>query len=193
MDPLNSAIEAELDGQYRRAIGFYTQLSKRGSVLDRVGVYQAIARCLEKLGSLKKAAYWHERAGEAYLKVPSKLMAAQERAYYAMLEFRGAVQDWAPDASRRSAADRYLKTFKMCLSSGKEGYSHEMLFAAHLCAKLHHFKQAAEFFAETATQFEKEGQAALAKESHLLEAQYYERSGDGRLVRKLRAAKGAMC
>ena len=192
MNLLNSAIEAELDGKYHRAISCYTKLSKRGSTLDRVGIFQAIARCFEKLGSLRKAAYWHVRAGEAYLKVPAGIMGPQERAYYAMLEFRGAVQDLAPDASMPSAAYGYLKTLKVCLKTGKDGYSHEMLFAAHLCAKIHEFRQAAEFFAETATQFEKEGQGALAKESRILEAQYYERSGDGRLIRKLRAAKGAM-
>jgi hypothetical protein len=59
MGLLNSAIEAELDGEYRRAISRYSQLAKQGSILDRVGIYQAIARCLEKLGSLRKAGYWH--------------------------------------------------------------------------------------------------------------------------------------
>jgi tetratricopeptide (TPR) repeat protein len=192
MNLLNSAIEAELDGKYRRAINRYAGLSRHGSVLDRVGIYQAIARCFEKLGSLKNAAYWHQQAGEAYLKVPNRLMGAQERAYYAMLEFRGAVQDLAPDVSMRRAADSYLKALKMCLNAGKEGYSHEMLFAAHLCVKIHEFKDAAGFFAESAAQFEKEGQTELAEESHLLEGQYFERSGAGRLTGKLRAAKGAM-
>ena len=73
----------------------------------------------------------------------------------------------------------YLKALQLCLKSGKEGYSHEMLFAASLCAKVHEFKRAAEFFADTAIQLEKEKQRSLAYESYLLAAQYYKKSGNG--------------
>jgi tetratricopeptide (TPR) repeat protein len=191
MGLLNSAIEAELHGKYRRAIGRYKQLARQGSMLDRVGIYQAIARCFEKLGSLRKAGYWHERAGEGYLKVPSRLMGPQERAYYAMVEFRGAIQDYAPNPSLR-AAHNYLRALQVCLKAGKEGYSHEMLFAANLCAKIHEFKRAAELFDDAATLFEKEKQGGLAHESYLLGAEYYEKSGNARLGRKLRATANAL-
>jgi len=63
MHLLDSAIEAELQADYRLAIKCYLRLSRQGSLLDRVGIYQAIARCFEKSGLYKKAAYWHERAG----------------------------------------------------------------------------------------------------------------------------------
>jgi hypothetical protein len=192
MGLLTSAIEAELDGEYRRAIRSYSQLAKQGSMLDRVGIYQAIARCLEKLGSLRKAGYWHEEAGQGYLKLQSRLMGPQERAYYAMVEFRSAIQDYAHTPSMRSAAYSYLKALEICLKAGKEGYSHEMLFAASLCAKIHAFKKAAGFFAETAAEFEKEKQRGLARESYLLGAPYYEKSGNARLARELRAAARAL-
>lgn len=192
MGLLNSAIEAELDGEYRRAISRYLKLAKHGSILDRVGIYQAIARCFERLGSLGKAGYWHEEAGQGYMKVPSRLMGPQERAYYAMVEFRSAIQDYAPNPSMRSAAHSYLKAIRVCLKAGKEGYSHEILFAASLCAKIHEFKKAAEFFADTAAQFEREKQEGLAHESYLLGARYYEKSGNARLARELRATAGAL-
>ena len=188
MHLLNSAIEAELDANYRLAIKRYLRLSRQGSMLDRVGIYQAIARCLEKLGSFGKAAVWHEKAGRGYLKLPAKLMTPQERAYYAMVEFRAALQDYAPDLSRRGAVQSYLKTLATCLKPGKEGYSHEMLFAANLCAKTHAYRRAAIFFADTALQFQKERQESLARESYRLAVRYCEKSGDAKLARKLRAA-----
>jgi tetratricopeptide (TPR) repeat protein len=69
---LNSAIEAELEGDYLRALGYYRKLVAQGSLLDRIGIYQAIARCLEKLGRLKKAGYWHKKAGLGYMKLPGR-------------------------------------------------------------------------------------------------------------------------
>lgn len=118
-------------------------------MLDRVGIYQAIARCFEKIGLQRKAGYWHERAGLGYMRLPARVMGREERAYYGMVEFRNAIQNYAPALlSRRKVVDRYLSALRVCLKGGKEGYSHEMLFAAHLCVKIHEFRQAADFFTE---------------------------------------------
>jgi len=188
MHLLNSAIEAELDADYRMAIKHYFPLCRQGSLLDRVGIYQAIARCLEKLGSFGKAAVWHERAGRSYMKLPTAVMGRQERAYYAMGEFRAAIQDYTPYLSGRSAVRSYLKALAICLEPGKEGYSHEMLFAAHLCAKTHAYGRAARFFTDTALQFQKERQEVLARESYRLAVEYCKKAGEAELARKLRAA-----
>ncbi len=185
MDLLNSAIEAELKADYRGAIVCYRKLATRGSSLDRVGIYQAIARCYEKLGSMNQAAHWHEKAGQGYMKLPNKIMGASERAYYGMVEFRSAIQDYAPRLAMRNAARGYLNALSICLGAGKEGYSHEMLFAAHLCTRIRDFNRAAQFFADTAEQFKKEKMPKLAREANEWAAKYYERSGNFRTARKL--------
>ena len=105
-----------------------------------------------------------------------------------MVEYRYAIQDYTPSSLLRKPARSYLKALAACLKAGKEGYSHEMLFAAHLYVKLHEFKRAAEYFTDTAKQFEKEKQTSLANESYLLASQCYEKSGNSRLARKLIAA-----
>ena len=188
MGLLNSAIEAELNADYRRAIPYYKRLAQQGSNLDRVGIYQAIARCYEKLGSLNKAAQWHEKAGQGYMKLPGKLMGASERAYYGMVEFRCAIQDYAPSLAMRRAAQGYLDALSVCLRTGKEGYSHEMLFAAYLCVRIRDFTRAAQFFADAAEQFKKEKILKLARDAKELAAKYYERLGNSRAARNLRTA-----
>jgi tetratricopeptide (TPR) repeat protein len=149
---LTSAIKAELNSDYSRAIGYYHKLSSQGSLLDRVGIYQAIARCHEKLGELNKAGAWHEKAGKAYLKVSNRMMAEPERAYYALLEFRSALQDYGSGKNFRRTATRYLAALEKCLKHGDEGYSHEMLFAGFLSAKLGANSKAARFFTKASKQ-----------------------------------------
>ncbi len=170
MSLLTSAIRAELGADYRTAVGYYRKLARQGSLLDRVGTFQALARCYEKLAAFKKAGYWRERAGQAYMKLPTSVMGAQERAYYALIEFRGAVQDYSSGESMRRAAHAYLKTLNTCLTAGKEGYSHEMLFAGHLSIKMDQLRKAAGFFNDSAKQFEEERKRKLAREMHRLAA-----------------------
>ena len=161
-------------------------------MLDRVGIYQAIARCQEKLGILERAAFWHERAGRGYMKLPISLMSRQERAYCALGEFHAAIQDHAPKLSRRSAVQSYLKVLAHCLKAGKGGYSHEMFFAARLCAKTGMYVEAAVFFTDTALQFQKERQSALAHQSYSLAVEYSEKSRNANVALKLRAAEAAL-
>ena len=192
MRSLNSAIRAELDADYRLAIKRYLSLSREGSKLDRVGIFQAIARCFEKLSSFERAAVWHERAGKGYMSLPNAVMGRQERTYYALVEYRAAVQDRAPNLSERGGADRYLKALAICVGPGKEGYSHEMLFAAHLCIKIRAYKRAAVFFADCGSQFRKDGQRGLARECYGLGAEYFEKSGNARRTRELRKRATAL-
>ena len=155
-------------------------------MLDRVGIFQAIARCFEKLGAFERAAVWHERAGKGYMSLPNAVMGRQERAYHALVEYRAAVQDHAPNLSRRRVVDSYLKALAICSGPGEEGYSHEMLFAAHLCAKIHAYKRAAAFFADCGTQFRKDRDRSLASECYRLGAEYYEKSGNTKMAQGLR-------
>lgn len=186
MSFLTSAIKAELAADYRKALRYYQRLATQGSLLDRIGIFQAIARCNEKLGHLKRAAYWHERAGDGYLRVPTRVMGAQERAHYALVEYRGALQDYMSGAAMRRAAQRYLNALNMCLKAGKEGYSHEMLFAGHLSAKLGFLKKAAEFFMDSAEQFEQEAKLKLAREMYELAALCFQKVGERKTTKRVR-------
>ncbi len=53
MSHLIDAIHAEARGDFRAAAEHYRHLTETGSPLDRAGIWQALARCHEKLGDLK--------------------------------------------------------------------------------------------------------------------------------------------
>jgi tetratricopeptide (TPR) repeat protein len=163
---LTAAIRAELDSDYGTAVRNYRRLAKKGSLLDRVGIFQSIARCYEKLGKFTEAATWRERAGNAYARLPTRVMRSQERTYYALVEFRSAIQDYKNTKGMRRVTNAYLKALDTCLKASKEGYSHEMLFAALLAKKLGLRKKAAGFFKDAAKQFERDGKSTLARELH---------------------------
>ena len=177
MGLLTAAIRAELNTDYTRAIGYYRKLALQGSLLDRVGIYQALARCHEKLGELKKAGAWHEKAGYAYLNISNRIMGEPERAYYALLEFRSSLQDYGSGKRMRRAAARYLAALATCLKHSKEGYSHEMLFAGFLSAKLGSHKRAGRFFMDSAKQFEQGKDTALTREIYALASKQFQRAG----------------
>ena len=63
MSDLVAAIDAEARGDFPKALEHYTRLTESGSALDRVGIFQALARCAEKLGRLKEAGDWRRKAG----------------------------------------------------------------------------------------------------------------------------------
>ena len=52
MSDLVEAIDAEARGDFSKALGHYAKLTDSGSLLDRVGIFQALGRCAEKLGRL---------------------------------------------------------------------------------------------------------------------------------------------
>ncbi len=116
---LTSAIIAEVAGDYGKAVAYYRKMARQGSLLDRIGIFQAIARCSEKTGLLKRAAHWHERAGRGYMQLPSRVMGTQEKAYYALVEFRSALQDYVSGTSMRRAAKLYLNSLRSALRQGR--------------------------------------------------------------------------
>src|SRR5437879_13020180 len=63
MSDLVEAIEAEARSDFAKALGHYARLTESGSALDRVGIFQALARCNEKLGGLKDAGPRRRMAG----------------------------------------------------------------------------------------------------------------------------------
>src|SRR5467141_4464524 len=78
MSDLLEAIDAEARGDFGKALTHYTKLTASGSPLDRIGIFQALARCAEKLGRLKEAGAWRRQAGQAYLLLKEGEMARSE-------------------------------------------------------------------------------------------------------------------
>jgi len=114
-------------------------------------------------------------------------MGAQEKTFYALVEFRSALQDYRSGTMMRRAAKRYLTALEICLKAGKEGYSHEMLFAGYLSAKIGLLKKAATLFMDSAKQFEQE-KPNLAREMYELAASCFEKVGKKRTAKRVRTA-----
>jgi len=125
---LIDAIHAETRGDFRTAAEHYRHLTESGSPLDRVGIYQALARCHEKLGDLKAGGQWRRKAGKTYLELPDASMAKDERQYLALVEYRNAVQDLAGDPSLKEVASEYKAVLAENWEGGPEGLTHEGLF-----------------------------------------------------------------
>src|SRR5213593_2526328 len=113
MSHLIDAIRAEAKGDFRAAAGHYSHLTESGSLTDRIGTFQALARCHEKLGDVKTAGQWRRKAGGEYL---------------ALVEFRNAVQDLAGDPSLAEVAAEYKTVLAENWKGGPEGLTHEGLF-----------------------------------------------------------------
>lgn len=150
MSDLVEAIEAEARGDFTSALTHYEKLTKSGSALDRVGIFQALARCDEKLGHLKDAGAWRRSAGHAYLSLKDDDMARDERQYLALVEYRNAVQDLHGDASLAEVGKEYAAVLKDNFSAGAEGLTHEGLFAGAFFRTLGDHLSAAKYFFDTA-------------------------------------------
>src|SRR3989442_3770855 len=112
MSDLLEAIDAEARGDFSKALTHYTKLTGSGSALDRIGIFQALARCAEKLGRLKDAGAWRRQAGQGYLTLKEGEMAADERTYLALVEYRNAVQELHGDPSLEAVAKEYAAVLK---------------------------------------------------------------------------------
>lgn len=151
MSHLVEAIEAEARGDFKRAVEHYRHLTEVGSPLDRVGVFQALARCHEKQGDLKAAAEWRRKAGMGYLALPDNAMPGDERDYLALVEYRNAVQDVGPDiTAARGIAREYSEVLARNFSEGAAGLTHEGLFAAAFFRSLGDHRTATKYFFDTA-------------------------------------------
>ena len=150
MSDLVEAIEAEARGDFTTALKHYAKLTESGSPLDRVGIFQALARCDEKLGRLKDAGGWRRKAGQAYLGLKDEEMPRDERQYLALVEYRNAVQDLHGDPSLAETAKEYAAVLKDNFSEGAEGLTHEGLFAGAFFRALGDHLAAAKYYFDTA-------------------------------------------
>ncbi len=147
---LVDAIDAEAHGDFSQALGHYEKLTETGFPLDRVGIFQALARCSEKLGRLREAGTWRREAGQAYLTLPEDEMGKDERQYLALVEYRNAVQDLHGDPSLKDVASEYAAVLKENFSEGAAGLTHEGLFAGAFFQALGDHLTAAKYFFDTA-------------------------------------------
>lgn len=150
MSDLLAAIDAEARGDFSQALAHYAKLTASGSSLDKVGILQALARCHEKLGRLIEAGAWRRKAGQGYLALKDDEMAADERNYLALVEYRNAVQDLHGDSSLASVAKEYAAVLKQNFSGGAEGLTHEGLFAGAFFRAIGDHLAAAKYFFDTA-------------------------------------------
>jgi tetratricopeptide (TPR) repeat protein len=150
MSDLLAAIDAEARGDFPQALAHYAKLTASGSFLDKVGIFQALARCHEKLGRLIEAGEWRRKAGQTYLALNDEEMASDERNYLALVEYRNAVQDLHGDASLAAVAKEYAAVLKDNFSAGAEGLTHEGLFAGAFFRALGDHLSAAKYFFDTA-------------------------------------------
>jgi len=178
MSDLLEAIDAEARGDFAKALGHYSKLTESGSALDRVGIFQALARCAEKLGHLKEAGGWRQKAGQAYRSLRDEEMGADERNYLALVEYRNAVQDLHGDASLAAVAKEYSAVLKDNFSGGAEGLTHEGLFAGAFFRSSGDHLTAAKYLFDTAEAMSEQasstGDAALREATILT----YERAMD---------------
>ncbi len=150
MSGLVEAIDAEARGDFAEALEHYAKLTESGSALDRIGIFQALARCHEKLGRLKEAGVWRRKAGQGYLVLADGEMARDERQYLALVEYRNAVQDLQGDLSLKDVAKEYAAVLKENFSGGAEGLTHEGLFAGAFFQALGDPLTAAKYYFDTA-------------------------------------------
>lgn len=151
MSHLVDAIEAEARCDFKAAAEHYRYLTESGSPLDRVGIFQALARCHEKQGDLKAATEWRRKAGMAYLALPDDAIPKDQREYLALVEYRNAVQDVGSDiTAARGIAREYGEILSRNFSEGAAGLTHEGLFAAAFFRALGDHRTATRYFFDTA-------------------------------------------
>ncbi len=150
MSDLVDAIDAEARGDFAKALDHYAKLTESGSDLDRIGIFQALARCDEKLGRLRDAGVWRRKAGAGYLALKDEEMARDERTYLSLVEYRNAVQDLRGDASLKEVAKEYAAVLKENFSDGAEGLTHEGLFAGAFFQAIGDHLTASKYFFDTA-------------------------------------------
>lgn len=176
MSDLVDAIDAEARGDFARALEPYAKLTESGSSLDRIGIFQALARCHEKLGRLKEAGAWRRKAGQGYLALRDQEMARDERQYLALVEYRNAVQDLQGDASLKDVAKEYAAVLKENFSEGAEGLTHEGLFAGAFFQAQGDHLLAAKYFFDTAETMSEQAAASNDADLRAATVQAYKRA-----------------
>lgn len=151
MRTIIEAIDAEARGDFAGAIAAYEGLTDEGSPLDRIGIYQALARCHEKMSALAEAAPWRRKAAQAYMALTDEAMPKDERRYYALVEARNAVQDAAGDErATEELAPEYRDILAENWKGGPEGLTHEGLFGAMFFRRIEDWTSAARYLFDVA-------------------------------------------
>ncbi len=158
---LVDAIDAEAQGDFARALVHYAKLTTAGSHLDRIGIFEALARCNERLGRLRDAGGCRRSAGQGYVALTDGEMNRDEREYLALVEYRNAVQDLQGDSSLPDVAKEYAAVLKDAFSGGAAGLTHEGLFAGSFFQARGDHLTAAKYFFDTA-----EAMSEQASETH---------------------------
>ncbi|HEY4705251.1 MAG TPA: hypothetical protein VII27_05915 [Thermoplasmata archaeon] len=150
MSHLMDAIQADALGDFHTAAEHYRHLTEGGSPMDRIGIFQALARCHEKLGEVKSAGQWRRKAGQGYLALPDDAMAKDERQYLALVEYRNAVQDLTGDPALKEVAHEYKQVLAENWKGGPEGLTHEGLFGGAFLMGLGDHASAARYLFDSA-------------------------------------------
>lgn len=150
MATIVDAIEAEVRGDFRAAADAYRGLTDTGSPLDRIGIYQGLARCHEKLGQLAEAGPWRRRAAAGYMALSDEEMPQDERRYLALVESRNAVQDLVGTEGLAEAAVEYASILSENWKGGPEGLTHEGLFGGFFLQGRGDWTAAARYFFDVA-------------------------------------------
>ncbi len=176
MSDLVEAIDAEARSDFAKAAEHYARLTESGSNIDRIGIFQALARCHEKLGQLRDAGAWRRKAGAGYLALKDEEMAHDERTYLALVEYRNAVQDLQGDVSLKNTAKEYAAVLKENFSAGAEGLTHEGLFAGAFFQALGDHLTASKYYFDTAEAMSEQAAASDDAELRAAAVQAYKRA-----------------
>lgn len=178
MSDLLEAIDAEARGDFSTALTHYSKLTASGSALDRVGIFQALARCAEKVGKLKEAGAWRQKAGQSYRTLTDAEMAADERNYLALVEYRNAVQDLHGDSTLAAVAKEYAAVLKDSFAGGAEGLTHEGLFAGAFFRAIGDHLTAAKYLFDTAETMSEQASSTADADLRASTILTYERAMD---------------
>ncbi len=176
MSDLVEAIDAEARSDFAKAAEHYARLTESSSNIDRIGIFQALARCYEKLGQLRDAGAWRRKAGAGYLALKDEEMAHDERTYLALVEYRNAVQDLQGDVSLKDTAKEYAAVLKENFSGGAEGLTHEGLFAGAFFQALGDHLTASKYYFDTAEAMSEQAAASNDAELRAATVQAYKRA-----------------
>lgn len=165
MSKLLAAIDAEVKGDFASAVEAYRSLTEAGTPLDRIGIYQAIARCHERMGSLERAAPWRRKAAQGYMDLADDVMPKEERRYYALVEVRNALQNLAANPEVAATAEEYRLILAENWKGGPEGLTHEGLFAGLFFRSRGDWTTAAKYLFDTAEAVNE--QAVESSDPHL--------------------------